>query len=99
MHPPAGSTPGCVHPPPPVHPPTHPAPSPLPPPQGERLDAAAGVGGGVADLEAVRVRIKDTVAVLDNFAKLRAKGRSRADYMQQVCGRAGGWAGNSVGAA
>jgi len=42
---------------------------------------------GVVDIEAVRRRMRSTVAVLDDFNSRRAAGRSRADYMDQVGNR------------
>lgn len=38
-----------------------------------------------ADLSLVQRRIKEVTHVLENFGKLRAEGRSRKQYMEQVC--------------
>ena len=39
---------------------------------------------GVVDIEAVKRRLKSTVAVLEDFAARRGQGRSRSDYMDTV---------------
>jgi hypothetical protein len=39
---------------------------------------------GVVDIEAVKRRLKSTVAVLEDFSNRRAAGRSRGDYMDTV---------------
>jgi hypothetical protein len=39
---------------------------------------------GVVDIEAVKRRLKSTVAVLEDFSSRRAPGRSRSDYMDTV---------------
>ena len=36
------------------------------------------------DIEAVKRRLKSTVAVLEDFAARRGQGRSRSDYMDTV---------------
>ena len=80
---------------PPTHPPTHQPPSPRPPtsldhrlqserftlPSGQEVEAEARAP---PDLEVVRRRLKETVAVLDNFSSQRQQGRSRAEYLDQV---------------
>jgi hypothetical protein len=40
----------------------------------------------VVDIEAVKRRLKSTVAVLEDFAARRVQGRSRSDYMDTVRG-------------
>lgn len=49
-------------------------------------DAAdEGIGGGLAmDLAATKRRIAEVVRVLDSFGKMRAPGRSRSEYVQQL---------------
>ena len=54
-------------------------------PSGQTVEAEARAP---PDLALVLRRIKDVVAVLEDFARRRAPGRSRADYMDQV--RSGG---------
>lgn len=44
-------------------------------------------GQAPMDLSLVQRRLKEVVHVLDNFGKLRAEGRSRKQYIEQV-GRA-----------
>ena len=50
-------------------------------PSGQEVEAE---GRAPPDLEVVRRRLKETVAVLDDFGKLRAPGRSRGDYLDQL---------------
>lgn len=59
-------------------------------PSGQEVEAE---GRAPPDLEVVRRRLKETVAVLDSFSALRAPGRSRSDYMEQVRREeeVGGW--------
>jgi 25S rRNA (cytosine2870-C5)-methyltransferase len=47
-------------------------------------DAAEASANGIVDLPGVRRRITDVVRVLEDFAKLRAPGRSRGDYVDQL---------------
>lgn len=41
---------------------------------------------GMVDIEAVKRRLKSTVAVLEDFSSRRAPERSRSDYMDTVRG-------------
>lgn len=50
-------------------------------PSGQEVEADARAP---PDLEVVRRRLKETVAVLDNLNNLRQPGRSRAEYMDQL---------------
>lgn len=40
---------------------------------------------GVVDIDAVKRRMRATLAVLEDFSSRRAAGRSRGEYMEQVC--------------
>lgn len=62
---------------------------------GDDMDSDEPAGGavgtntvigpdGMVDIEAVKRRLKSTVAVLEDFGQRRAPGRSRSDYMDTV---------------
>lgn len=63
---------------------------------GGGTGAGGGVGAttvlgpdGMVDIEAVKRRLKSTVAVLEDFGARRAPGRNRSDYMDTVGGGRG----------